>query len=490
MSKPVLPGAALALPQEAVTLPAAEATGAADDLLPDDAVAQAPELEREDAVAQAPAVVADDALPVVVPASPREQLVKAGIRSALIDLVAQSVQEFNDTVGDGRVIDELTLGLLWKSEGGATLTVLLDPHSGLFQKRHTDLVLQLAFFSNSGVPAEIRRVWRMTQVGLFGFGLDDIFKEPTGNQEDFVFHTARARWADRLNEHGDWTQSVPFERVRPVSNPATVSAIEPVKISIGASDAIGFLLAVSARFTRQLWLLEEELAPRGIRIQATATEEIPLVEPILAYLCYLHRAPKAAAIWQALVFLREFCNDVYVARPTSSGHYELSVVIGTLNRWLEVLRDPAALALPTILVDLVKDSTATHPNGRLGRHILTEVAERGDWMPTIPTATELDGDGRALLEELVDAWAVYAVELVEGLRNPVPGELLFNGTQQFDADGNAIVIPGHPPLFPGQLGTTGFGARNYGKRFQKATGQPLGQAVHHSHFPEIEAIDL
>jgi hypothetical protein len=104
-----------------------------------------------------------------------------------------------------------------------------------------------------------------------------------------------------------------------------------------------------------------------------------------------------------------------------------------------------------MLKSLVRDATAVHPNGRLGRNVPAEVAARADWQPTIPAEPDLDASGRALLETLVDAWAVSAA---------------------------------HPPLFPGQHGTVGFDVRNYGTRFQKATGGALGNEM--SPAPSIE----
>jgi hypothetical protein len=486
MSNPVLPGAALALPEEVVAPSVAGQVVVEEGLLLDDAVAFAPEIEDEDA-ADGVAAVPEEALPAVVPATVETQLANAGIDQKLIARIVQAANEFGATVGDGRTIDSLTLGLLWKSEGGAQLTMTLDPTDGVFIATHGDAVEQLKALIDFGAFPDMLRAWRIANIGVWGFGLDDIFPQPPTGAADAILHynyeTARAGWATELARHGNWTRSIPFEHVRGAARPATISDVEPVELSIQAGEAVGFLITVAARFTRQLWLLEAELAARGLRIEVAATANIPVVEPVLAYLCYLHRAPKAAAVWQGLVFLRELCADAYVARPTSGGHYELSVLIGTLNRWLELLRDPAALGLSATLVELVKDSTAKHPNGRLARHILTEVAERAEWMPIIPTVAELDASGQLLLEELVDGWTAFAVQMVEGLHNPVPGELLFLGTHDVDDDNNEIVEPGRPPLFPSQMGTTGFGARNYGTRFKKATGQALGASVRYSPLP-------
>ena len=124
----------------------------------------------------------------------------------------------------------------------------------------------------------------------------------------------------------------------------------------------------------------------------------------------------------------------------------------------------------------------------MGRDILAEIAARADWVPTIPA--EPDAAGLTLLKELVDAWTAYAKRMVEGLPGLPPGELLFQGAPALDEHGNEIVDPAHPPLFPGTLGTTGFGARNYGARFQKATGQPLGAMISRSMFTGIDPSTL
>jgi hypothetical protein len=67
--------------------------------------------------------------------------------------------------------------------------------------------------------------------------------------------------------------------------------------------------------------------------------------------------------------------------------------------------------------------------------------------------------------------------MVEDLHDLAPGELIYQGTPALDPNGLEIFDAAHPPLFPGQIGTVGFGVRNYGTRFQKATGWALGKAV-------------
>jgi hypothetical protein len=480
VSDPVLPGAALALP-EAATVPSV--TG--EESLSGDAVAMAPEIAPDDAVAMAPAATPAAALPAVVPEPTRAQLQRAGLEGFKIERVAEAAQEFNRIVGDGRTIDELTLGLLWLAEGGARLTIKLEPGVGFFGNNHAARVLRLTLLGGS--PAEMRRAWRITNIGLWGFGLDDIFTLPTGDPlTDYVFSAARARWEERLRDHAGWTHNVPFEHTGAVTNPATVASIVPVEITYHSSEAVGYLITVAARFTHQLWKLETELAARGLSLQSATTADIPLDEPVLAYLCYLQQAPKAAAIWEALMFLREFCADILVATPTDGGSYELSVLIGTLNRWIGPLRDPSELGLAATLQFLVKDATAVHPSGRLGRDVLAEVAARADWQPTIPAEADLDASGRSILEELVDAWATYATRVEEDLHGLAPGDLIVQGTPVLDALGNEVLDPAHPPLFPGTLGTVGFGARNYGTRFQEATGRALGGPVTRSLVPAIE----
>lgn len=472
MSDPALPGAALALPEESATPSAISEV----EVLPGDAVAMAPEIASGDAVAMAPDVAPAAALPVVVPESARTQLQRVGLEGFKIERILEAAQGFNQSVGDGRTIDELTLGLLWLTEGGARLTIKLQPGVGFFGDNHGAQVLLLAFLSGS--PAEMRQAWRITNIGLWGFGLDDIFTIPTGDPlTDFVFSASLKRWQERLKDYASWTHNVPFEHTQGVATPSTVSSIVPVDITFSSSEAVGYLITVAARFTHQLWKLEAELAARGLSIKSATTADIPLDEPVLAYLCYLQQAPKAAGIWEALVFLREFCSDIYVAMPTSEGHYELSVLIGTLNRWSGPLRDPSAFGLPAILKSLIRDATAVHANGRLGRNVLAEVAARADWQPIIPAEPDLDASGRALLETLVDAWAVYAARMEQDLHGLPPGELIYQGTPTLDASGTELFDPAHPPLFPGKLGTVGFGVRNYGTRFQKATGWALGHEV-------------
>jgi hypothetical protein len=435
------------------------------NVLGEDAVAFAPEIVSDDAVAE-PGLLPEEALPVVVPEDPRTQLERLKLADVKIDRIYQAAHQFNGAIEDGRSIDELTLGLLWLSEGGAKLTITLDPGDPDFGPNFTRQISRLIVLRSS--PAETHRAWRITNIALWGFGLDDIIKvavlDPRDVIDKFTFANAEARWKRRLLEHGDWTHDVPFRAVNGSTIPTVVTSVGVVNLSFRIDEAVGFLVAVAARFTKQLWALPAELALRGITLSTDSVAEIPLVEPILAYMCYLSRAPRAAGLWEALIFLRDFCNEVVLAAPTSSGTgYDLVFVIAVLNKWLGPLRDRSEFGLTAILRDLVNDSTATLAGGPKGRDLLADVANRADWDP-IPGEAELDPDGKALLELLVDAWLVYAKRCAVDLHGLPPGELFFQGADP------AI----SPQLFPSELFTTGFGARNYGERFQTATQAPLG----------------
>ncbi len=432
-------------------------------VLSEAALGFAPLITDDDAVAD-PGVLPGDALPVVVPEDARAQLGRLGLSGTTIDDVVRAAERFTATVGDGRSVDPLTLGLLWLSEGGAQLTITLDPFlpDGFGPTWNANVTLLVALHAE---PSDLRRTWRITMIGLWGFGLDDIFTLPdTAVVADLALGTSLDRWARRLDEHGDWTQPVPFATTIGTTSPVDVTALGVVDVSFTHNEAVGFLITVAARFTKQLWALPGELAARGVVLSTGRVEDIPIVEPVLAYLCYLTRAPRAAGTWEALIFLREFCAEVVLSAPTSSGTgYDLAFVIAALNRWLGPLRDDSRLGLPAMLRATVRDETARVPGGPLGRDLLDAVALRTDWDP-IPDEAGLDAAGRALLEGLVDAWSVFARRCEVDLHGLPPGELFFQGADRAVS----------PQLFTSHLGTTGFGARNYGRRFQAATGAPLG----------------
>ncbi len=465
-----------------------------------DAVAMAPEpaVTNDRPVEDPDAATPDSALGPRTAEDARTQLAREHLRRNEIDVIYAAARQFNAAASDSRSIDELTLGLLWKSERPAGEPFKVELHGG-------DAGLGLLLGDLTLITANNRdtRAWRIDAAGQHQFGMKDIFEYQGGGDatpdEYYNLATARKRWASRLAQHAGWYRAVPFESADPqigkalksTGPPGVVQTYTNVELILTPDDTVGFLVAVAARFTNELWKLPSELERLGIVLDVSNTAEIPLVEPVLAYLCFLSRAPQAAATIEGMIFLKEFCE---AAAPAAlmlrdGPVYTLDDLIPLLNTWMPRLTDSSYFGILSTLRETVReDSTAsTREDGsrtRPGISVLDDlVSHYGGGI--IPAASQLDTTGRALLEELAEAWNDFAFRVVDEFAGKAPMALFYWGCQQsLDSEGKAI-----PPLFRSEskrfvdgrfLGTRGFGVMNYGKRYLKATENlPLGGSFKH-----------
>lgn len=465
-----------------------------------DAVAMAPEpaFTNDRPVEDPEAATPDSALGRATAEDARTQLAREQLRRDEIDVIYAAAKQFNAAAsGDSMSIDELTLGLLWKSERPAGEPYKVELHRGTFA--FGELLTDLDTMTANN--RDTLRAWRIEAAGHHQFGMKDIFDhEGRGaaySDDYYNLATARKRWASRLAKHAGWYRAVPFESADPQLGrvlKGTGSAGEvhnSVELILTPDDTVGFLVAVAARFTNELWELPSELDRLGIVLDVSNTAEIPLVEPILAYLCFLSRAPQAAATIEGMIFLQEFCEAASPAALMLAGGpvYDLDELIPMLNTWMPRLQDSSYLGILSTLRETVKEDSVvtTREDGSRTRSGISVLDDLVSYYSAgiIPAVSQLDTTGRALLEELAEAWNDFAFRVVDEFAGKAPMALFYSGCQEtLDSEKKAI-----PPLFRSEwsrivgdqiLGTRGFGVKNYGKRYLKATDNlPLGGSFKH-----------
>jgi hypothetical protein len=457
-------GESEALPMDAL----AEApTEGEEGALPVDALGAPSAVAPEDAVAGEENVTPAESLAVVLTDDAATMLRRIQYGEDEIEILFATRAEHDTAmfVGDGdpdtRSIDPLTLGLLWKLEGGAKVT--LDPADSRFATAIEDL----AWIRDPGLGGALgaawqsnaEHVWRITWSGIWGFGLDSIFGGSDTNDKFYDWNTARSRWFSNMKSMG-WPTSnppvgvraLPFEKADPSH---TIESGMNV-LNIDLDDAGGFLAAVAVRYTKSLWDLPAALEAVGIGF----VEEHPLTvagnDPLLAYLTYNADASRAAMLYAAVKFLQELCPAIIAdtggATAEEAGiaiqaETSLDMVVEVLDKWRTLRLDDSSKGFQYAMKQVVKSAVLPYSTReKLYWFFVPESAVYDVGIYT--TAEALTEEERVELAVIISEWRSFSL-LFAPYFSANPGEYMYTAA-------NAA-----PPLVPADFGEFGYSVINF-----------------------------
>jgi len=452
----VLPGDALAeAPTEAgdtVTDPAAE--GDTDAIAP--AMATEPEVEATPVEAYA-VVEVDDAATML-----------SRIRFSDDDVAAvfDACSQHNAGFDHARSVDPLLLGLLWQIEGARTRNVRLDPNDASHRfdaaLEHLDWIRDPAKGGTHGSAwqADAERAWRLTWIGIWGFGLDSVFgSSATTFEALYDWTTAVARWEQNMSAIG-WSKAalptgvdtLPFRKTDPGQQDDHGVQV----LSLTQSQLITYLLVVAIRFSQELWNLPEALVDAGLASEYVHPVALASSDPLLAYLTYNAQASRAAGLYEAVAFLRDICTPMVAVTGGSTSAEtgtaipsadSLDTLIQAMAKWKDRLVDDSTRGFQYALKQVVSSSVLRYST----RERLFDLA--GDasinWQSTTREA-DLASAVQTELNGIAGEWRSFGI-LFAPYAATTSGQYLYEG-----ANRNAS-----PQLVPNSFGTFGYSVVNF-----------------------------
>jgi len=391
-----------------------EVPGEVDTETDEEAVAEAP----EDAAAREPGEQALDDQATADQADPDPATILKRLNSFTsreIDAILSAASQFSSGNTSGLSIDPVMLGIVWASEGAPHRTsVTISPTETNSQRVKWLEIFDLLDFGDAS--ADSVRAATISAVGLWAFGLDDLFAAKEVAIPDLA--TLQGLWAERLQSSAGWTGAVPFAKANPaLSRPDSSTGARTLTFS--TSEAVGFLVAMAARWTFELARVPAVLSGAGISIEGVSVNGLLATDPVLSYLAYNGKAERFVASIRAARFLQSFCRAVTEGDVLGGGEQTLQPMIDVLNRWRTALADGKTV-IP--MLKLLIDSSAVTHDGTNGLTSLQSLAE--SLGGNLPLESDLEDSARASLQLLQSVWATAAYFVVAHVGDDAPGSLL------------------------------------------------------------------
>ena len=482
-------GAMAVVPEDSIPLSATTQAAAGDQATESeaesglDAVAEAP-IENQDAAVpdesagDPSAVASDSAVAGEDDVTPAEPVAEASTEDAatmlkrilygddMVEAIYAACAEHNAALyADHRSVDPLTLGLLWRLEGGST--VKLDPADP--DHRFDAAIEDLAWIRDpkqggahgTTWQSNAEHVWRISWAGIWGFGLDSITGGTTPINDFYDLATAEARWKNNMTAFG-WPSTnlpsgvtaVPFEQADPthtVENGVDV-------LTLSSTDAQGFLVAAAVRYTDEVWKLPAALESAEIGTGDENALTLAEADPVLAYLTFNATAARAAKLYAAIYFLEEICPAIIAntggatveeASISIAAETSLDSVVEVLDKWRTQRADSSSKGFQDATSQVAKSAVlSSSPRQKLLDFFVPEI-EAGE--PGIyATASVLTDDEKAELTAIIAEWRDFSLKFASYV-TANPGQYMYMAGNR-----NA-----NPQLVPADFGEFGFSVINF-----------------------------